>query len=556
MENIKKDAVNDMPQPLNGCNGKSCDECGTKMPVLNIGANSFLVILKGVVGVIGNSMALLADAMHSGSEVIVAIVNSWKSKNNSAQNDEQKDSERIILEYVVGLGVGVTLGIVSLFILYNSFGRTFYGAHYGPPRILALWIALLAIYMNLMLSSYTTCPAQELENPSLKTISRNNKYDAYLSIPVVICILASQFGYPKLDPIGAMFIGAVIFRLGANLILANYKGAAAWANNASPERRKIFAAQLSVFSNSVLVAGKLIVGTITGSISIIAEGIHSSLDLVAALIANYSVKRSSLPADKEHNFGHGKYENVSALIEGMLIFFAAYLILSAVYRKLQWTGVHLKVVDLGIAIMLVATVANILISRYLFKVAKETGSAALEADALHLRTDVYTSAGVLGGLFLIRIINKPGFEIIDPIFAIFTALIIIHAAYVLCKDAIYNLIDTRLPEAEEGKIYEAIRHHSNRAAGAHTLRTRKAGNQRHIDMRLVIPSGLNVDDANTMVEQIGHGIEQCLENVSLIIQVEACADDCKKCEVKCTNAKEASKEPAVPLVQQPERELP
>jgi hypothetical protein len=75
-------------------------------------------------------------------------------------------------------------------------------------------------------------------------------------------------------------------------------------------------------------------------------------------------------------------------------------------------------------------------------------------------------------------------------------------------------------------------------------------------MRLVIPSGLNVDDANTMVEQIGHGIEQCLENVSLIIQVEACADDCKKCEVKCTNAKEASKEPAVPLVQQPERELP
>jgi cation diffusion facilitator family transporter len=351
-----------------------------------------------------------------------------------------------------------------------------------------------------------------------------------------------------------MFMGAVIFRMGATLILVNYKGAAEWSRNVGPERRKIFAAQLSVFSNSVLVAGKLIVGTITGSISIIAEGIHSSLDLVAALIANYSVKRSSLPADKEHKFGHGKFENVSALIEGMLIFFAAYLILNEVYKKLQWTGVHLKVVDLGIGIMLLATVANILISKYLFKVAKETGSAALEADALHLRTDVYTSAGVLFGLFLIRIINRPGFEIIDPIFAVITALIITHAAYELCRDAIYNLIDTSLPPEEEKKIIEVISQNTNQTLGFHTLRTRKAGNQNHIDLRLVIPKNMNVEEANVLVEKIGHGIEQCMANVNLIIQVEPCLENCGKCEIKCVHAKQEGNESVSQVI--PVTEMP
>ena len=155
-------------------------------------------------------------------------------------------------------------------------------------------------------------------------------------------------------------------------------------------REKTSIARLSILSNLTLVVLKLVVGFLIGSVSVISEAIHSGIDLVAAIIAYYSVKTSSLPPDQKHAFGHGKIENISGTVEALLIFVAAALIIYEAYKKLVH-GVELEDVSLGIAVMLFSAIVNIFVSRILMKTAKKTESIALEADAWHLRTDVLTS---------------------------------------------------------------------------------------------------------------------------------------------------------------------
>ena len=181
----------------------------------------------------------------------------------------------------------------------------------------------------------------------------------------------------------------------------------------SPDE-KVSAANLSVWSNSLLVAMKLSAGLFMGSVSVISEALHSGIDLVAALIARFSVRRSSEPADRVHQFGHGKFENMSGLLEGSLIFVAAAVIVFEASRRLM-SEVEVEFVTAGMAVMAVSAVVNTLVSRRLFRVARKTDSLALEADAYHLRTDVWTSAGVFVALGLIQITD---WHAIDPVIAI------------------------------------------------------------------------------------------------------------------------------------------
>lgn len=171
------------------------------------------------------------------------------------------------------------------------------------------------------------------------------------------------------------------------------------------------AASLSVVSNSTLIVMKLIAGAITGSFSIISEAIHSLSDLLASIIAFFAVKKASMPADKDHDFGHGKYEDFSGLIEGILIIGAAiYIVYESVDKIIM--NHHSEIsVNAAIYVMFFSVIVNIFVSAHLFKVAKRTGSVAIFADAEHLRTDVYTSVGVMLGLVLIK---YTGLHILDP----------------------------------------------------------------------------------------------------------------------------------------------
>ncbi len=295
-------------------------------------------------------------------------------------------------------------------------------------------------------------------------------------------------------------------------------------------RQKLAAARLSIASNSVLVVAKLAIGLISGSVSILSEAVHSGLDLVAAIIAWFSVRESGKPADDEHRFGHGKIENVAGTIEAFLIFGAAVYIIWEAGRKLAAGHVEVESLGIGALVMGVSAVVNYLVSRHLLNVAVKTDSVALEADAMHLRTDVFTSAGVLGGLVAIKL---TGITMLDPIIAIVVALMIIKAAWDLTRTAFFHILDVKLPDDEEAVIHEVMAAHAREFLEYHKLRTRKSGHTRHIDMHLVVPKRMPLEAAHSLSHALSAEIEGRLPHSHILVHIEPCQRDCAECTVKC-----------------------
>jgi len=296
--------------------------------------------------------------------------------------------------------------------------------------------------------------------------------------------------------------------------------------------RKSKAAGFSILSNACLILLKLVAGIFTGSVSLIAEAIHSLMDLAAAVVAFFSVRVSDSPPDSKHPFGHGKAENISGIIEGLLIFVAAGLIINeAVHKIIQ--GVHLEMIEIGIATMAVSIVTNFFISRYLMKVSRATDSLALEADATHLTTDMITMAGVLIGLVLVRV---TGLYILDPIVAILVAILIIKAAFDITWKSFGGLMDTSLPESDLEVIKSCLMEQNDTFVGFHKLRTRKAGSQRHIDLHLVFPRTESVEDAHNICDQLERNIEKNLNMVDVTIHIEPCESECGLCWGNCNTA--------------------
>jgi cation diffusion facilitator family transporter len=280
--------------------------------------------------------------------------------------------------------------------------------------------------------------------------------------------------------------------------------------------KKISIARLSIFSNSILILMKLVVGLISGSISIISEAIHSFMDLLASIIAFFSVKISDTPADERHPYGHGKFENVSGVIEAVLIFVAAFWIIYEAVKKLVNPG-EIENISYGFIVMLISAIINFIVSRKLYKIAKETESIALEADALHLKTDVYTSAGVAFGLMLIWI---TGYHILDPIIAILVALLILKESVELFMKAYSPLLDISLSGKEVETIKSIINSHCTDRITYHDLRSRKAGNYNYIDFHLNLPENLTVKEAHEICDAIEIDIKSNLKNTEVTIHVE------------------------------------
>lgn len=287
------------------------------------------------------------------------------------------------------------------------------------------------------------------------------------------------------------------------------------------------AAGFSISSNSLLIILKIVTGLLTGSVSILAEAIHSLLDLVAAVIAFFGVRVSDRPADEQHPFGHGKAENISGFVEAGLIFVAAGIIIYEAVKRLI-AGVTVELLELGIGVMAVSVVVNILVSRHLLKVSRATDSIALEADARHLTTDVWTSAGVLVGLVFVRL---TGLVILDPIIALIVALFILKAAYDISRKSFRGLMDVSLPESEEAEIKSCIMEHYSQLVSFHKLRTRKAGSWRYIDLHLVMPKNASVEEAHLMCDHLEQDIESRLRCTTITIHVEPCSIECDQCLV-------------------------
>jgi cation diffusion facilitator family transporter len=297
----------------------------------------------------------------------------------------------------------------------------------------------------------------------------------------------------------------------------------------SLQQRKENVAILSVVSNSVLVAFKTIVGILIGSVSIISEAIHSGMDLLAAVIAMFSVKRSSIPADDVHPFGHGKVESISGLVEAVLIFVAAFWIVFEALKKIN-SSQAVESPGWGVAVMLASTVINFIVSQRLFKVGKEAESIALQADAWHLRTDVYTSAGVMLSLAIIWIAHFifPELNIhwLDPAAAIFVAVFILKAAYDLTSQALRDLMDVKLPVEEEAMIRDVIASHKPAVHGFHQLRTRRAGNFRFVEFHIKVDPQMTVEASHNITRRMKQSIREKFAECVITIHIEPCDGNC------------------------------
>jgi len=305
-------------------------------------------------------------------------------------------------------------------------------------------------------------------------------------------------------------------------------------DKASLDQLKEKTARLSVISNTGLVIMKFIIGFSIGSVSIISEAIHSSMDLIAAVIAFFSVRKSAEPPDADHAFGHGKFEDLSGLFEALLIFIAAILIIREALEKILGAPSEHFTPDLlllGIAVMAVSALVNWYVSGRLMTVAKQTESIALESDAWHLRTDVYTSLGVLAGLVLIRL---TGLTILDSLFALGVAIVIMKAAYDLTVRSLSDLIDHSIPEADEERIREIICDHASEYAGFHDLKTRRSGPEIFIEFHLVMPGQIKVLQSKDLADHLEADLRLEYPRSHVTIHIEPCNEGCTRCGSFCT----------------------
>jgi cation diffusion facilitator family transporter len=291
---------------------------------------------------------------------------------------------------------------------------------------------------------------------------------------------------------------------------------------------KIAIAKLSVASNTALVALKLVAGVLMGSVAVISEAVHSGMDLLAALMARFSVVKSAEPADEEHRYGHGKYENLSGMVEGTLIFVAAGWIIYEASRRLLGEEMEVEFLAAGMAVMAVSTALNLYVGTRLRSVAKRTDSLALEADAFHLLTDVWTSGGVMVALGLIHL---TGYQWLDPAVAIIVAAFIIRTAFDITRRSTEGLLDKSLPDSELKVIEEVIRKRETEVLNFHKLRARKMGSDRQIDLHLVVPRYQSVKQSHDIVDYLERDIEAALPHASVVVHIEPCDARCEKCRM-------------------------
>ncbi|GAH88434.1 unnamed protein product, partial [marine sediment metagenome] len=245
------------------------------------------------------------------------------------------------------------------------------------------------------------------------------------------------------------------------------------------------------------------------------------------VITFFAVTIAIKPADEEHPFGHGKVENIAAIVQAMLIFTAGGLIIySAVHRIIA--GVTIELTEAGIGVMLVSIIASIFLSRHLLKVSRAVDSIALQANAHNIAADVYSAAAVLAGLLVIRF---TGLNILDPIIALLVALFILKVAYDVLRRSFGGLIDIRLSEAEENIIRLSIMEHVGELVSFHELRTRKAGSQRYIDLHLVMPKKASVEEAHRLCDHLEQDIGDKLRYANVTIHVEPCSEECDQCPI-------------------------
>jgi cation diffusion facilitator family transporter len=278
------------------------------------------------------------------------------------------------------------------------------------------------------------------------------------------------------------------------------------------EKKRV--ALISVGAAIFLTGFKLVIGTLTGSLGILSEALHSGLDLVAAVITYFSVRISDKPADKEHNYGHGKIENLSALIETILLVITCVWIIYEAVSRLASGKTHIEVTIWSYIVVISSILIDIRRSRALSKVAKKYNSQALEADALHFSTDIWSSAVVLLGIICANF----GLFFADSVAALFVAVIVLFVSYKLGKRAIEVLLD-KAPQETIEKVENVLKTY-NEVMLYHSLKIRTAGADTFIKFNIHLNPTSILKDVHGLCDKIEKDLNAEIPRSEVYIHAE------------------------------------
>ena len=280
--------------------------------------------------------------------------------------------------------------------------------------------------------------------------------------------------------------------------------------------RRVRASMTAIVTVVLMLAIKLAVGLATQSIGIISQALDSVTDLMASALALYAVKKSMEPPDQRHPYGHSKVENLVSVIVGLMILLVAVAVAWEAVNRLMG-GDEPVMLELGIAVMAGAVMVNLAVSSYLFRTARQERSMALEADAIHLRTDVVSNAGVLLGLV---IIYATGLTILDPIIALIMAAYIVYSGVRLISKASADLLDENILPEEEKIVHDVLGEHSQGYRYFHALKARRGGNKSYLELHLAVERDMRVEDAHALAEHLEDEIRRRLPHFEVMIHME------------------------------------
>ncbi|MCX7965460.1 MAG: cation diffusion facilitator family transporter [Syntrophorhabdaceae bacterium] len=287
----------------------------------------------------------------------------------------------------------------------------------------------------------------------------------------------------------------------------------------------------SIFATGMaglLSLSKFAIGLCSGSMAVISSGLDSLLDTFISGMNFFAIKKASMPPDNTHHYGHGKIENFSALIESLIIIGAGIIILyNAVYRFVKKVPVKYTVLDLPI--MIFSLFFSFIITYVLRTAGKKTGSIALNADAVHYASDIYTNSGAI---IAIALTYLTGYQHFDFAFALIIGIIIIFSTFKIFLDSISGLMDKSIPEDAEGKIKEIIEMLPFPYAGFHKLRTRTSGSKKYIDFHLLVCRESDINKAHEVAEKVEAELKEHL-SIDATIHIEPCKSECDMTENTC-----------------------
>ena len=290
------------------------------------------------------------------------------------------------------------------------------------------------------------------------------------------------------------------------------------------------ASAFAVCASLALAAAKFVVGVASGSMTVVSSGLDSLLDVFMSAMNFFAIKKAAEPADDEHHYGHGKAESIAASVQAMVIVVTGVFIIYKAAEEFAKGGM-IAYSSRDVGVMCLSLVFSLLISSHLRRVGRKTESAALEADALHYRSDLYSNSAAIAAIVLTYYTGRTFF---DHLFAVITGLVIVFSAVKILRHGISGLMDRRIPPYMEKEIEAIIDSMPFPYAGYHKLRTRYAGDKKYIDFHLLTCRKLRIDEAHELADRIEGRIAEKIPSLDTVIHVEPCTYPCELTEGSCT----------------------